>query len=357
MPVFFLRTPAREYAALVSRGTISRIHEFVPPSAGKIFAVTTDDVWQLHGAAFSAGTGGRPFHVIRFAGGEQRKRLVSVETMAEEMIASGADRSSLVIAFGGGIVTDLAGFLAAVFMRGVPLIQIPTTLLAQVDAGIGGKTGANLVSGKNLIGSFHQPLAVLIDPDMIATLPEREYRAGLFEVVKYGVIASEPLFRLLSAHRDAVLARDPQVVEQIISESVRIKCEVVSADEKESGLRRILNFGHTVGHAIEAETTYSRLLHGEAVAVGMKAATLLARNIGLLGAPDCREILDTTARYSDFPSVADLSPQNLLARLARDKKSVQGTVHFVLPRRIGEVEVLAGLPGDAILESIKAALA
>ena len=173
------------------------------------------------------------------------------------MVRRGGDRSSLVIAFGGGVVDDVAGFLAAIFMRGIPVIQIPTTLLAQVDAGVGGKTGVNLVAGKNLIGAFHQPLAVLTDPDVLATLPEREYRAGLYEVIKCGVIRSPVLFRLMSERQSDVLARDSEIVEKMIAESVRIKAEVVSADEREGDLRRILNFGHTYGHALEAETGYS----------------------------------------------------------------------------------------------------
>ena len=193
------------------------------------------------------------------------------------MAENGADRSSIVVAVGGGIVTDMAGFLAAIFMRGIPVIQIPTTLLAQVDAAVGGKTGVNLVAGKNLIGSFHQPLAVLIDPSVLASLPPREYLAGLYEIVKSGVIRSEPLFRILAERRNEVLAQSPEVVDHIIAESVRIKAEVVSADERESGLRRILNFGHTFGHALEAETKYTRFLHGEAVSWGMRAATYLAR--------------------------------------------------------------------------------
>src|SRR5262249_27508950 len=172
------------------------------------------------------------------------------------MVQRGADRTSMIIAFGGGIVNDMGGFLAAIFMRGIPVVQIPTTLLAQVDAAVGGKTGVNLVSGKNLIGSFHQPAAVLIDPAVLATLPDREYRAGLYEIIKTGVIRSFPLFAFLAGHRDAVLSREPAAVDYIIAESVRIKAEVVTADEREGDLRRILNFGHTFGHALEAETGY-----------------------------------------------------------------------------------------------------
>jgi 3-dehydroquinate synthase len=273
------------------------------------------------------------------------------------MVRAGGDRTSLVIAFGGGIVNDLGGFLAAVFMRGIPVLQVPTTLLAQVDAAVGGKTGANLVAGKNLVGVFHQPAAVLIDPDVLSTLPEREFRAGLAEVIKCGVIRSPDLFALLRDRRDAVLARETGVVEVCIAEAVRIKCEVVTADEKETDLRRILNFGHTVGHAIEAETGYERLLHGEAVAWGMRAATRLAQLTGYLPAEDTLDILEQIDAYGPWPPVSDLNAGRLYERLAHDKKTLRGAVHFVLPVRAGEVTIVSGVEEGAVREAIRAALA
>jgi len=241
-------------------------------------------------------------------------------------------------------------------MRGIPFLSAPTTLLAQVDAGVGGKTGANLKAGKNLIGAFHQPLVALADPEVLVTLPEREYRAGVFEVLKCGVIASASLFRLLADKPEAVLRRDPGIVQQMIAESVRIKCEVVSSDEKESGLRRILNFGHTVGHAIEAETGYVRYLHGEAVGLGMKAAAWLSRLAGRCSAEAAREIVDTVDLYGPIPPASDLSPERLLSRLAKDKKTIRGTVHFVLATSIGSTEVVSGLDESLVLEAIRKAL-
>lgn len=356
MPAYAVLTAAQSYEAIVERGALRRLRDFIPARAGKVFAVTTEDVWRWHGDAFEQAMDGRAFHRIVFPGGEERKRMASVEAMADEMVAHGADRSSLVIAFGGGIVNDLGGFLAAIFMRGVPVIQVPTTLLAQVDASVGGKTGANLVSGKNLVGCFHQPLVVLADPDVLITLPEREYRAGLMEVVKCGVIRSEPLFRLTRERSRDILTRDPDLVERLIAESVRIKCDVVSADERESGMRRILNFGHTVGHAIEAETGYRLFLHGEAVGLGMKAAAHLSHLAGSLGPAARDEILETVERYGPFPPARDLPPERLLARLAKDKKSVRGAVHFVLATRIGETEVVSGIEDAAVRESIRLAL-
>ena len=272
MPTFTVKTPPKQYPCVVERGALSALASYIPERAGKVFVITESKVFKLHGKTLHAALGGHTHEVIFFPGGEDRKKMVEVESMAEQMVVRGADRSSVVIAFGGGIIGDLAGFLAAIFMRGVPVIQIPTTLQAQVDAAVGGKTGANLVAGKNLIGAFHQPLAVLIDPAFLETLPPREYRAGLYEVIKAGIIASPALFDRMAHDSQKVLAMDPAVVDEIIAESVRIKAEVVSADEKESGLRRILNFGHTIGHALEAETKYERFLHGEAVAFGMRAA-------------------------------------------------------------------------------------
>jgi 3-dehydroquinate synthase len=356
MPVFAVNTQPRPYQAIVERGAVARAGEHVPTKAGKLFVVTTRDVWGLHGASLERGLSGRPYELLFFSGGEQHKRLSEVERLAEEMVAAGADRSSLVIAFGGGIVNDVAGFLAAIFMRGIPVIQVPTTLLAQVDAAVGGKTGVNLVSGKNLIGSFHQPLAVLIDPEVLSTLPEREYRAGLYEIVKCGVIRSPRLFELLERRPGDVLARMPEAVDEIIAESVRIKAEVVSADEKEGDLRRILNFGHTVGHALEAETAYERFLHGEAVAFGMNAATRLARMAGCLSEGDQDRILECVARYGPIPPVNGIAAERLVSRLQSDKKTVRGSVHFVLPERVGDVRIVSDIPPETVLAAVRAAL-
>ncbi len=356
MPTFVVRTPQRHYPAVVAPGALAELARHLPPTAGKVFVLTTADVWQLHGARLNAALKGHPHHLLFFAGGEDRKRLSELERLAEEMVAAGGDRASIVVAFGGGIVNDVGGFLAACFMRGIPVIQAPTTLLAQVDAGVGGKTGVNLASGKNLLGAFHQPLAVLCDPDVLATLPEREYRAGLYEVLKTGVIRSERLFRLMAEQHRQVLARKPELLTDLVAQSVEIKAEVVSADERESDLRRILNFGHTLGHALEAETCYGRLLHGEAVAFGMRAATHLGVLYGCLPAGDARQILDAIDRYGPIPSLEGIQAESLVRRLRSDKKTVKGTVHFVLPVRIGEVKIVSGLDEALILEAANRAL-
>ncbi|MEO8098827.1 MAG: 3-dehydroquinate synthase [Acidobacteriota bacterium] len=357
MPSFRVDTPQRAYDAIVERGAVARVTEFIPPRAGIAFVVTTADVWQLHGGALQRALEARPHKVLFFPGGEPNKRMTQVEALAEQMVEAGGDRSSIVIAFGGGIVGDLGGFLAAIFMRGIPVIQVPTTLLAQVDAAVGGKTGANLVSGKNLIGSFHQPLAVLIDPDVVKTLPQREYRAGLYEIVKSGIIRDAELFRVLDQNATQVLALEPTILENIIAAAVRIKAEVVTADEREGDLRRILNFGHTFGHALEAETKYSRFLHGEAVAWGMHAATHLAQKTGHVTATDAASIHRVIARYGPIPALDGIPASNLAARLRSDKKTVQGKIHFVLPVKIGDVAIVSGVDDRLVLQSIEDALA
>jgi 3-dehydroquinate synthase len=357
MPSYLVETPQRCYSAIVERGAIGEAAKYIPPKTGKVFVVTTADVWKHAGAPLAAALKGVPYEILNLPGGEDQKRLAPVEQLAEEMVQRGADRSSMVIAYGGGIVTDMGGFLAAIFMRGIPVLQIPTTLLAQVDAAVGGKTGVNLVSGKNLIGSFHQPLAVLTDPGVLESLPEREYRAGLWEIVKAGIIREPDLFRYLAEFSADVLARKPAAVDHIIAESVRMKAGVVSSDEREGDMRRILNFGHTFGHALESETEYTRYLHGEAVAWGMRAAIYLGQSTGYVAAEDAVEMLEMIEDYGPIPSLAGIRAENLVARLVHDKKTVQGKVHFVLPVRIGEVTVVSGIKESLVLDAIRSALA
>ena len=356
MPLYRVETPQRCYSAIVERGCIGHITRHIPPKTGKVFVVTTEDVWRHAGGVLESGLAGVAHEVLILPGGEEQKRLAPLESLAEEMVTLGGDRSSMVIAFGGGIVNDMGGFLAAIFMRGIPVIQIPTTLLAQVDAAIGGKTGVNLVSGKNLVGSFHQPLVVLTDPAVLETLPDREYRAGLWEIVKAGIIRERALFYYLAKHRRDVLDRTPEAVDHIINESVRMKAEVVSGDEREGDMRRILNFGHTFGHALEAETQYRRFLHGEAVAWGMRAAIYLGEMTGHVSAEDTVAMLHLIDDYGPIPPVTGIPAENLAARLVHDKKTVQGKVHFILPVRIGEVAVVSGVDEKSVLTAIRSAL-
>jgi 3-dehydroquinate synthase len=354
-----VRTPSHTYQVVTGRGCVEEARGHLEPivAGHKLFVVSTEQVWAHQGPRFERGLQGLPFRLLLMKDGEQHKCLSTVEALADEMLSSGADRRSVVAAFGGGVVNDVGGFLAASYMRGVDVVQIPTTLLAQVDASIGGKTGVNLRGGKNLVGAFHQPRLVLVDPAALDSLPEREYRAGLYEVIKCGIISSPQLFTFLASRREDVLRRVPDVVDELIVESVRIKAEVVSGDEREDGRRRILNFGHTLGHALEAETEYRRLLHGEAVAFGMRAATWLAESLSMLENGDCVSIQRMLDDYGPIPSVAGIRVEGLLARLAGDKKTIQGKVHFVLPERIGQTRVVADPDPGLVRAAAERALA
>lgn len=284
--------------------------------------------------------------------GETHKRLAQVERLASELAAAGADRGSLLIAFGGGIIGDVGGFLAAIYMRGIDYIQMPSTLLAQVDSSVGGKTGTNLASGKNLIGSFHHPLIVFADIDLLQTLSNRELRAGLFESIKAGIIRDAPLFTFMERNAAAILKRDSKALEYVISASVRMKADVVGIDERESGLRMILNLGHTVGHAIEAATHYRKLLHGEAVGWGMLAALQLGRIRGTVTAVQAQRIEHTILAYGPLPPFKS-SPGKLLEAASRDKKNRAGVRRFVLPEGIGNATVVENVTDTELISAIE----
>ncbi len=343
-----------ERGLLRSAGTALR---HVIPADSRVFAVTSPRIRKLWGSALtkSFGKAGRKVEILDMPDGERSKKLAQLEKLAAQLMKRGADRSSVILAVGGGVVGDVGGFLASVFMRGVPVVQIPTTLLAQVDSAIGGKTGVNLASGKNLIGTFHQPLAVLADPDVLATLPEREYRSGLFEAMKYGVIRNPAIFDLMETKHDALLRRDGALLEMLITECIRVKADVVSADERESGERRILNFGHTLGHALEAETGYKRLLHGEAVGWGMIAAALIGYVMDKTDSLTAQRIIATVLAYGPLPRLK-LQPRQMLTRLLADKKTVGGVPHFVLATGIGKVEVVKDVPERIVLHAIEEAM-
>ena len=349
----------RSYDVLMERGLLRHAGRELAGLLGKgrrCFVVTVPPVLKAWGGKLekSLAQAGLRADFLEMGDGEIHKNFRTLESLAERMVALGADRDSAVIALGGGVVGDVAGFLAAVYMRGIEFVQIPTTLLAQVDASVGGKTGVNLKSGKNLAGAFHQPLAVLIDSDMLSTLPAREFRAGLYESVKCGVIGDYPLFRFMEENADKILRRDGQALDRVIAASVKLKARVVGADERESGVRRILNFGHTLGHALEAETGYKHFLHGEAVAWGMIGAALIAQAIGTMKASDVARINQAVLSLGRLPAVK-VSDKKILARLISDKKSRAGQVHFILPTtKIGRVEVVTGIPDSVVLEANRA---
>ena len=287
-----------------------------------------------------------PYEIAFIPDGETFKSLREAEKLYTRAIELGLDRKSVVIALGGGVVGDLAGFVAATFMRGIDLIQIPTTLLAQVDSSVGGKTAVNHALGKNLIGAFHQPRAVFIDLNFLKTLPEREIKSGLGEVVKYGVISDGDFFTYLEDNADKILQRDLKTLAHVVKRSCEIKAEVVGADE--SGLRRILNFGHTLAHAIEEETRYEKYRHGEAVAVGMIAAARISLELGKTQADNVQRLERLIKKFGMITTCAGLNADKLYDVTFRDKKAVGGVVNWVLMKNFGEVEISSDVPAQIV---------
>ena len=349
------------YDVLLSTGLLhhagQEIRRLLPSKNSRVFVVTSKNVRRHWGDVLetSLGQAKVPFQVLEMDDGEPAKRLPTVEQLAEQLVGAKADRQALLVAFGGGVVGDCAGFLASIFMRGIPVVQVPTTVLAQADASIGGKTGVNLHAGKNLIGAFHQPQAVLIDPAVLTTLDDREFRAGLYESLKCGVISDRRLFEFMAGQPEKICERDRRAVERVIVDSVRVKAAVVSADERESGRRRILNFGHTIGHALEAATGYTQLLHGEAIAWGMIAATAIGQEIGTCAEATAQRIRSAVMAYGPLPPVTART-EDIVARLASDKKAVAGAIHFVLPWTIGKTKIVNDVPMRVVTEAIEKTL-
>ncbi len=325
------------------------------PNVTRICIVTHPGVLSNYAGAMETALESLGLQVTRVTipAGERVKNLNTVARLYGRFVAAGLDRRSLVVAVGGGVLGDLVGFAAATFMRGIRFVQIPTTLLAQVDASVGGKTGVDLPEGKNLVGAFHQPVSVLIDPRTLQTLSRRELRSGLAEVIKYGIIYDSAFFDTFERTIPAVLRTEESELIDVIARSCEIKAEVVAEDETEQGLRAILNFGHTIGHAIEALTHYRRYKHGEAIAIGMVSAALIGEEMGVTP-------IEVTARIRvalmlaglpiAFPD--DLSVEDVLLAAGRDKKTQAGRLHFVLVRRLGDVFI----SGDVSEKAVRTAL-
>ena len=350
-----VRVPGANYSILVRDGLLAETGEVLQKLVlkRKLFILADTTVWKLWGKQLLESLDALRPPVIQVPSGERYKRMATVEKIARQLSEQGAERSSLLIVFGGGVVGDIGGFVASIFLRGIEYVHIPTTLLAQVDSSIGGKTGVNLVAGKNLVGTFCQPRMVLTDPLLLRTLPCRELRAGLFEAIKCAVIGDPKLFKLLIAKRSRILSGEPDALLPVIRACAALKSRVVSLDEKEGNLRRILNFGHTIGHALEAATRYRRFLHGEAVAWGMLAATQLAVQSGQLAAPAADQICSLIVSYGPVPSLGRLDPAAVCRHLSFDKKVRSGKVHFVLPCRIGAVRIVSGISEQQIRSVLK----
>lgn len=343
---------------LIAPGVLSSLGAAVAdacPGLSRPVLVSSPRVWGLHGGAVLRGlgrSGEDAGHLVLVNDGERAKTMATMGKVHDALVVEGIDRRAVLVVVGGGVVGDLAGFAAATYLRGIRLVHVPTTVVAQVDSAIGGKVGVNHRLGKNLLGAFHQPSLVAVDPDLLATLSRRELRAGLYEVVKYGVIASPALFARCVATMDALLDGDRDALLPVIAECCAIKADIVAKDEREDGLRRILNFGHTIGHALEAVTQYRVLRHGEAVAYGMKAASAIAVARGTWSASDHEALADLLHRMGPLPAIATLDRDAIVAATRRDKKVVAGTLHFVLPTRIGATTIVA----DVSEREVRAAL-
>ncbi|OPX84764.1 MAG: 3-dehydroquinate synthase [Pelotomaculum sp. PtaB.Bin104] len=322
----------------------------------RVLVITNPNVRRLYGEIVenSLADAGHIVVVGEMGDGEQFKTMATAERLYDLAYESGLDRHSPVVALGGGVVGDTAGYVAATYLRGIPLIQVPTTLLAQVDSGVGGKVAVNHPRGKNIIGVFYQPRLVLADVSLLKTLPQRELRSGLAEVIKYGVIWSEEFFGWLEENLEMLLAGDASSLIHVVRESCRIKAKVVEADETEGGLRAILNFGHTVGHAVEALTGYKKYTHGEAVGIGMVVAARLARSLGLLGVSELARIEGLVCRAGLPHQLPDyLSTKEIVESLSHDKKVVGGKLTFVLPGQIGKVEIRRDLSKEILFDFLK----
>jgi 3-dehydroquinate synthase len=342
---------AGSYSFIIGSNAIDSLgRELDAANTGKRrILVSSHRVWELHGSRFRKIGADRTPIVVE--DGERYKNLNTVARVLDALVKAQADRSTVVVAVGGGVIGDLVGFAAATYLRGIPVVQVPTTLLAQVDSAIGGKTGVNHPLGKNLIGSFHAPRLVVADPIVLETLPRREFRAGLYEVIKYGVISDPSLLDRIRDSVTAIFNRDAAVIAPLVTASCRIKAAVVSADERESGPRRVLNFGHTVGHALEAVTKYKQFRHGEAVGYGMLAALAIGVARGVTPKSLYEEVESLIAQLGPLPSVTDISTKDVVAAMARDKKVVNGTLHFVAATDRGKTMELT----DVTEKDLKAA--
>jgi 3-dehydroquinate synthase len=343
-----------QYPVHVGDGALTRLRPWARARGkARIVIITSPKIWspwqqQVRHAVELAGVRAQ---VLMVPPGERHKTMSTVETLAEQLARSGATREALLIAFGGGVIGDITGFLAATYMRGVDYLQVPTTLLAQVDSSLGGKTGVNLKAGKNLLGSFNPPLAVCADTQFLQTLSVRELRAGLYESIKAGILGDKKLFAMLEKHRSQILARDSHVLDAIITASVRVKAKIVMQDEHERGARMILNLGHTLGHAIEAATEYRRLLHGEAVAWGTRLATAIARSREIISTEDAARIDNLILAYGPLPDLS-ANAQRIVRLTYGDKKNITGERRFILPTAIGQTRIYTDVTDKEMLSAL-----
>jgi 3-dehydroquinate synthase len=354
VPLLTIRHATGAYPVYFGRGFLSRLGELVEPR-GQAFVVTSPNLRERYGypvaSSFPA-----PLPLIEIEEGEARKTLATVESLVSALLEAGARRDSMILAVGGGVVGDTSGFAASILLRGIDLVQIPTTLLAQVDSSIGGKVGVNHAKGKNLIGSFHHPRAVVVDPSTLDSLHDQDFLSGLFEALKGGVVGDPELFERITNAPGALLARDRETIDEVIRRKIGVKASIVGADEREGGIRRLLNYGHTIGHALEAAAGYEGITHGEGVAWGMIGANAIALARGVLPRSEATRIESAILALKPAPLRA-LTREDVLAAAAHDKKNRLGKRVMVLPRRIGECTVVEDVAEHELAHGIDAVLA
>lgn len=351
----------RSYAIEVGAGLIDEPAKFQPHVSGRRVALVTSTVVAPHYLERLARTlrsaGAEVLEVV-LPDGEEHKTWPTLNLLFDALLEARCDRQTRIVALGGGVVGDVAGFAAAVYQRGIPFIQVPTTLLAQVDSSVGGKTAVNHPLGKNMVGAFHQPLAVIADVSTLATLPMRELRAGLAEVIKHGFIRDAEFVGWLESNMQRLLARDPQALTHAVVRSCEIKAGVVAADERETGERALLNFGHTFGHAIESGLGYGQWVHGEAVAAGMVMAADLSARLGMIGAQEATRVRALIARAGlPVAGPASLTAERYLDLMAVDKKAARGKLRFVLLEALGLAVLRADLPEEQVCRTLEACTA
>lgn len=354
MQTIQVKSSAGNYEVYCASGALARARSLISQlgETTGTFVLSSPRVWRHWRGAIAKQLPGAARRPILFDDREAAKRLSTVEQIARELVRAGADRHATLVAVGGGVVGDVAGFAAASYLRGVRVVHIPTTLVAQVDSSVGGKTGVNLPEGKNLVGAFYPPRLVIVDPETLRTLPHREFRSGIYEVVKYGAIADAELFKFLEGHMREVLRRDRDALAFIIGRSIAIKAHVVKQDEREGGLRQILNFGHTLGHALEAATNYRCFLHGEAIGWGMIAVAMIALALEKMPLMDAFRIVRLTASVGPLPGVPKIAPAELHRIMLGDKKARGGKILWVMPRRIGKTEWGIEAPWPLVTKSV-----
>jgi 3-dehydroquinate synthase len=347
MKMLRVRAKSGNYPVIFGRGILARLAIWLEPvrAGGEVFVLSSPRVWRFWGRAVTRGLGGLSRErVILFDDRETAKRMATVEEICRKLAQARADRRALIVAVGGGVVGDVAGFVAASYLRGVRIVHVPTTVVAQMDSAIGGKTGVDLPEGKNLVGAFYTPKIVVADWAVLRTLAARQFRAGVYEIIKCGVVGDAGLFRFLEREIASLLRMNERALDDAIERSARLKMRVVSRDERESGLRQILNFGHTIGHALESASGYRGFLHGEAVAWGMIGVAMIGAGMGLLGEREASRVARLVARCGELPKLPPISARTLLRFIAGDKKSRSGRVGWVIPRRIGAAEYGVEVP-------------